>query len=70
MGEPTYREYISRLRDKADLKESIAEQFDRMGVNYDPGATAQRSRRLMLEQGVKPEDNLFSCGIIGSRDDR
>jgi len=40
-----------------------------IGLEYDPTATAEESRRPILADGVLPEDNLFSCGIISARNE-
>ena len=47
----------------------MEKQRELMGLVYDPTATAEQSRALILAQGVRPEDNLFSCGIIEARDE-
>jgi len=38
-----------------------------MGLEYDPAITAADSQRMILEDGVNPEDNVFSCGIKQAR---
>jgi hypothetical protein len=37
------------------------------GIAHDPTATGQKARELMLAQGIRPEDNLFSRDIIRSK---
>jgi len=57
------------LADKTLLRRIVAEQGVEMGLEYDPAITPADSRRLILEDGVKPEDNLFSCGIVQTREE-
>ena len=58
-----------RLLDMEPILKIIDEQNREMGFVPDPTATAQKARQLMLDQGVRPEDNLFSSGIITARDE-
>lgn len=61
---------ISRLfSDKAALQRMVEEQNAAIGLVRDPHATAEEARALILAQGVQPEDNTFSCGIIAARDE-
>lgn len=55
--------------DKKRLQQRIAEQNKVMGFIPDPEATAKRAREMMLKLGVRPEDNLGSCGIIAAREE-
>ncbi len=57
------------LADKALLRKIVEEQNARIGLEYDPTATAEEARALILAEGVRPEDNVFSCGIIAARDE-
>ena len=57
------------LADKTLLRRIVAEQGVEMGLEYDPAITPADSRRWILEDGVKPEDNLFSCGIVQTREE-
>ena len=54
--------------DKIKLRLQILEIYKEIGMEYDPNATAEESRALIFASGVRPEDNLFSCGIISARD--
>ena len=60
----------SLFADKKRLKELVAEQNAKIGVVYDANATAEQARALILADGVRPEDNVFSCGIISARDEQ
>ena len=59
---------IVRL-DKKAIQEVVARQHEAMGLTQEPMATAQLARKLMLELGIRPEDNLGSCGIISAREE-
>jgi hypothetical protein len=45
----------------------LKSQYVRLGVTFDPAATAQQARALALQDGVKPEENAFSCALIKAR---
>jgi NADH/NAD ratio-sensing transcriptional regulator Rex len=57
------------VMDKRRLQEIVAEQNVQMGFVPDPTATAQKAREMMLALGIRPEDNLGSCGIIAAREE-
>ena len=59
---------IVRL-DKKLLQQIAAEQNRELGFVPDPEATAQKAREMMIKLGVRPEDNLGSCGIISAREE-
>jgi hypothetical protein len=59
----------ARLVEKEKLRAILHSLYAEMGFEYDPEATAQQSREFALEDGVRPEDKLFSCGIIAARDE-
>jgi hypothetical protein len=48
----------------------MAEQEAKIGLTPDPTATPQRARERMIAYGVRPEDNIGSCGIIAARDEK
>jgi hypothetical protein len=54
--------------DKKVIQRIVAEQNERMGFVPDPTATAEQAREAILADGVRPEDNLFSRGIIQARE--
>ena len=54
--------------DKAALLKILEEQDKMMGFVFDPTATPQKSYELMLAQGIRPEDNEFSCEIKRMRE--
>lgn len=55
--------------DKEPLRKIVAEQNERMGILPDPTATPEKARAMILALGVRPEDNLFSRGIIAAREE-
>lgn len=52
-----------------EFRAIVARQFEEMGIEYDPTATAEDSRRAMRAEGIRPEENLFSRGIIAAREE-
>jgi hypothetical protein len=59
----------SLFADKKRLQQLVAEQNALIGLVRDPTATAAESRAMILAEGVRPEENLFSCGIISARNE-
>jgi hypothetical protein len=55
--------------DKKAIQKIVAEQNERMGFVKDPTATPEKAQEMMLALGIRPEDNIFSCGIIAARDE-
>ena len=55
------------IADKNALKARVEAQNYAIGLVRDPDATADQPRDLILAEGVLPEDNFFSCGIISAR---
>lgn len=55
--------------DKKRLQEIVAEQNREMGFVPDPNATPQKARAMMIAAGIRPEDNLGSCGILAAREE-
>ena len=54
---------------KTRLQEIIELQNARTGFVPDVTATPQRGRARMIAEGVRPEDNIGSCGIIAAREE-
>ncbi|MGI4789075.1 MAG: hypothetical protein ACRYFS_09520 [Janthinobacterium lividum] len=52
-----------------DIRAIVARQFEELGIEYDPTATAADSRRAMLEAGFRPEANEISRGIVAAREE-
>lgn len=47
----------------------VAQQFEEFGIEYDPTATAEDSRKAMRAEGIRAEDNEFSRAIIAAREE-
>ena len=56
------------VANKAILRQILEAQDRQDGFVPDPAATPQKARDLMLAQGIRPEDNAFSCEIRRLRD--
>jgi hypothetical protein len=57
------------VADKKHIQEMVAEQNRIMGFVIDPTAMAERAQEMILADGVRPEDNAFSRGIIEAREE-
>jgi hypothetical protein len=55
------------LADRDALREIVDRVYEELGILHDPMATAEQSRAMMLEDGVRPEDNSLSREIIRMR---
>ena len=56
------------LADKAALLKILEEQDKRTGFVVDLTVTPQRVREAMLADGIRPEDNEFSCELKRMRE--
>ena len=66
----TFAEVRRRLMvDKETMRKVIAEVNVEIGFVPNPNATIQKVREMMRAEGIRAEDNIFSCGIIASRDE-
>jgi hypothetical protein len=61
------RDYRSFFIDPKMIRRVVAETNAKMGFVPGPTMTPQELRELMIAQGVRPEDKLFSGGIIEER---
>ena len=59
--------------DKRRIQQVVAQQNEQMGFVSDPTATPEQAQeaveRSLRENGLRPEDNIFSCGIIAAREE-
>jgi hypothetical protein len=55
-------------RDKPRLKRAMARALEEMGIQGEP-VSPEKLREMMMEGGVRPEDNLFSTGIREMREE-
>lgn len=53
--------------DKAAIQKMVKEQNARIGFVPEPGITPEMVQQMMRERGVRPEDNIGSCGVIEMR---
>ena len=58
------------VADKKAPKAGVERQNLTIGLVRDLNATAEQSRALILAEGVRPKDSLFSCGIISARNEK
>lgn len=56
--------------DKKEILRIVEEQNRLMGFVPDPTATPEKAQQMMIALGIRPEDNIFSCGIIAARDEK
>jgi hypothetical protein len=56
-----------RFADKAELNRLMDEIEDQIGFVPDPDATPEKVQRLMLADGIRPEENAFSREIVRMR---
>lgn len=67
------REIRSLLADKAEMRLIVDAEYEKMGIPFDPTATAELAQELVGEclraHGIRPEDNIFSRGIIAAREE-
>ena len=56
------------VANKAILRQILERQDHQNGFVADPTATPQKARELMIAQGMRPEDNAFSCEIRRMRE--
>lgn len=56
-----------RQIDKQALRRAVAESNARMGIVRDPAMTAEMVQEMMIDLGIRPEDNAFSRDLIRIR---
>ena len=56
------------VANKAVLRRILEEQDRQVGFVLNVNATPQEARELMIAQGIRPEDNAFSCEIQRMRE--
>jgi hypothetical protein len=66
----TKKDRLSGIRwvDKASWKEWFDRWFQQMGITVQPMG-AEKLQEMMLQEGVRPGDNLLSHGIIAMREE-
>jgi len=63
------RDIRSLFIDPEMIRKVVAETNAKMGFVPDPTATAEKARQMIEACGVRPEENLFSRGIIAAREE-
>lgn len=58
-----------KFADKEPLRKAFDELFARMGISHIKPIGAEKLQEMMLKAGIKPEDNIFSRGIIETREE-
>jgi prefoldin subunit 5 len=59
-----------KFTDPRTLLPLIDEAYRKMGIDItEPAMTPEEVQELMLREGVRPEDNLISRGIIEAREE-
>ena len=68
------REIKTLYADKEEMRRIVEEQYNLMGIEFDPTATAEMAQKMVGEclevHGIRPEENIFSRGIVAARDAR
>ncbi len=63
----------SMFIDKRRIQQVVAQQNEKMGFVVDPTITPEEVQaaveQSLRENGIRPEDNVFSCGIIAAREE-
>jgi hypothetical protein len=54
---------------QAAVSAAAAKAFAEMGIPEQPPVSVEELRRMMIEQGVRPEDNAASREIIAMREE-
>ena len=57
------------IADKSLLIRILEEQDARTGFVFDPTATPQKAREMMIADGIRPEENAFSREIMKMREE-
>lgn len=52
-----------------ELRAIVAQQFEELGIEYNPHVTSQELRRAAVAAGIRPEENFLSGGIIEAREE-
>jgi hypothetical protein len=68
MSETDFARRRIQFLDKNLVRDIVRQQNARDGFVPDPDATGVQSQEMMRSLGVRPEDNIGSCGIIAARD--
>ena len=68
------REAAGFFLDKTRIRHVVADQNKKMGFAADPRVTTEEAQEAvqqsLQENGLRPEDNIFSCSIIAAREEQ
>lgn len=64
------RDIAHLIADKDEARRIVNEQYALMGIASGPALTAAEVRAMMIAEGINPNDNLFSRGIIEAREEK
>src|SRR5437762_6957999 len=67
-ADPLVDQGVVQFVDKQKLQPLVAKAFAEMGIQGEP-IGAEKVQELIAACGVKPEDNVFSRGIIQMREE-
>jgi hypothetical protein len=69
MAAPARKRLTECFIDKEEVRRIVEETNRKMGIVPDPTMTPQKVRQMMLDLGIRPEDNLGSRGVIEAREE-
>jgi hypothetical protein len=69
MAAPAKKRLSDLFIDKTEIQKIVAETNRQMGIVPDPTITPQKVRQMMIDDGIRPEENLGSRGIIEAREE-
>jgi hypothetical protein len=67
--EPLPLDWNQFVMDTKPIRERVARQNAALGIPSKPSVTLEEFREQLIAAGVRPEDNLLSCGIIAAREE-
>lgn len=73
MGEMTIQNAERFFINKSHIQQVVAQINQQTGFVPDPTITPEDAQQAveqsLRENGLRPEDNIFSCGIIAAREE-
>jgi len=69
MAAPAKKRRTDFFIDKTEIRKIVEERNRQMGIVPDPTITPQKVRQMMIDDGVRPEDNQGSRGISEAREE-
>jgi len=56
-----------KIADKEDMIRAFGQILAASGVNYDPDITPEKLRQMMLDEGIRSEDDFLSSELMWMR---